>query len=70
LDERIKQMERNTQPLLEIKLGASRLLKNTRRRFPEFSSAQKKTLHPYVTENSNVFTLLFYLKLRTFNWLL
>jgi hypothetical protein len=29
-----------------------------------------KTLHPNVTENSNVFALLFYLKLRNFNWLL
>jgi len=70
LRERIKQTERNTQPLLEIKPGASKALKNTRRRFPEFPSPQKKTLHPDVTENSNVFALLFYLKLRTFNWLL
>jgi hypothetical protein len=70
LDERIKQTERNAQPLLEIKPGSSEALKNTKRRFPEFPSSHKKTLHPNVTENSNVFALLFYLKLRTFNWLL
>jgi hypothetical protein len=70
LDERIKQTERNTPPPLEIKPGSSEALKSTRRRFPEFLSHQKKTFHQNVTENSNVFALLFYLKLRTFNWLL
>jgi hypothetical protein len=62
--------KKNTPPLLEIKPGSSEALKNTSRRFPEFLSPQKKTFHQNVTENGNVFALLFYQKRRTFNWLL
>jgi hypothetical protein len=70
LDERIKQTEINTQPLLEIKPGSSEALKKHQNAIYIIPFPPHKTLHPNVTENSNVFALLFYLKLRTFNWLL